>query len=144
MATLHAPQAISGKRNTRRYHRVFFETNGSGPWACAICDGMVIQTGRGSQDGHIHHKDENPINDVPENLIIMHNACHARVHMIEIASQRPSAYYENIAARNRGRERDPELCERLRQAQLNARATCEKCGYTSSKTWVKRHHCPRP
>lgn len=78
-------------RNVRRTHRVFFEAHGEvGPWECFDCREDVLQMGRGTWDGNIHHRDNDVTNDTPENLVMMHAVCHQHLHGPPTAEQRAS------------------------------------------------------
>jgi hypothetical protein len=61
------------KRSVGTYRRVFLETNGPGPWPCFGCGEPVVKL-------EVHHLDEDPTNDSPENLVAMHNPCHISLH----------------------------------------------------------------
>lgn len=60
-------------RNVRRYHRIFIEANGPGPWPCYGCGDPVV-------DLFVHHLDEDETNDLTENLVAMHRPCHVKLH----------------------------------------------------------------
>lgn len=68
----------------RPYVKIFIAHNGLGPWLCADCGEPVLRMGRSREDGSVHHEDEDPENNAPENLRIKHKRCHARAHMLGI------------------------------------------------------------
>ena len=72
--------SLEPRRNPGRAKRVFLEANGDAPWACGYCGGPVYEMGHGGLNGLIHHVDEDPTNDVPKNLVMMHDLCHMRHH----------------------------------------------------------------
>jgi hypothetical protein len=71
-------------KRKRGYDKIFRDVNGNGPWPCYYgpCDRLVEP-----DELHIHHIDENPANNAPENLASMHRPCHLRLHLI--GSTRP-------------------------------------------------------
>lgn len=69
-------------RYPRGYRDVFLRHNGDGPWPCDECHELVHEFGRHADQGHIHHRDEDKHNSAPDNLGIMHCACHRRQHML--------------------------------------------------------------
>lgn len=85
-------------RQVYRYHAIFISHNGELPHPCAYCHEPVTalstqfdrSQGRGSSAdvGIIHHKDENPHNNEPSNLEIMHHECHSKHH----TSGQPAAH----------------------------------------------------
>src|SRR5688572_15028073 len=91
-------------RNVPRARRVFIAANGTGPWPCSYCGKDIIELGRHSGQGHIHHKDEDPTNDVPENLEVLHAKCHRRHHDAVI----PHSPEHNAKVGRRGRTFTPE------------------------------------
>ena len=61
----------------RLYHKVALDTYGPFPVTCR-CGGLIHKFS--SEDGCVHHKDEDPYNNTPENLEIIHHACHTSHH----------------------------------------------------------------
>lgn len=100
-------------RNVHRYWRVFLETNGDPPWPCHECKEPVLQIGRQTWDGNIHHLDGDVENDVPDNLVVMHVICHQRKHPVTEEMR------EQISRKLRGR---PSPTRGMRfSAEVNAR-----------------------
>jgi NUMOD3 motif len=68
----------------RTYWTVWLAEKGSGPWVCSWCKEPVISLGGGtSQDGVIHHIDEDHNNNDIANLQAMHHACHVSHHLTD-------------------------------------------------------------
>lgn len=72
--------SLEPRRNPGRAKRVFLEANGDAPWPCGYCHTHVHELGHGGENGLIHHIDEDPTNDTPDNLVVMHDICHVRHH----------------------------------------------------------------
>lgn len=119
-------------RSVPRTHRVFLETYGSGPWPCSFCDELVTSIGR--RTGHVHHRDEDPENDAPENLAIAHPGCHMRHHLEGV----PHSPEHSSKVGRKGRKFTPEWRAKL-SARQRTRVRCSSCGYTSSPQHVGRH-----
>lgn len=111
-------------------------------------------------DGNVHHLDEDPWNNEPENLVVMHVLCHQRAHP-PTPEQR-----EAISAKLKGR---PSPTKGMRfSAEVNAkksmpgesnpfygkthtdetrqkmskprkRVTCDDCGEEYAINWIQRH-----
>jgi hypothetical protein len=80
-----------------------------------------------------HHKDFNPLNDDPENLVWTLVEEHTRIHM-----QLPEARERSrkVGRANRGRKRTTEFCEVCRQRMLGRKAT--KCTREAhSRSWTR-------
>lgn len=126
-------------RNTRRYFKVYHEHFGDAPWPCEYCGEVIEKHGKDKRDGVIHHRDNDEMNDDHTNLVMLHHDCHMRLHMVGV--QKSSEHAAKVNAANRGQHRTDDARERMRDAQLSARATCNHCGKTSSKTGIARHKC---
>jgi hypothetical protein len=83
--------SIEPRRNHGRAKRTFLKVNSKGPWICAYCTDVVTELGLKTQQGVIHHVDEDPTNDVPTNLVVMHNICHIRHHKADKLGNRKGA-----------------------------------------------------
>ena len=66
--------------NTYRARAIFLEANGELPLPCSFCEELVYEFGKKRHQGVVHHVDEDPTNDVSENLQLMHHLCHRRHH----------------------------------------------------------------
>jgi hypothetical protein len=64
------------RRKRSRYREIFFAINGIGPYPCAACGTDVT-----FDVVQVHHKNEDELDDDPDNLIAMHAECHTRKHM---------------------------------------------------------------
>jgi HNH endonuclease/NUMOD3 motif len=73
--------------------------------------------------GVVHHKDENPANNVPENLEIMHHSCHVRHHSTGVC--RSLATRLKMRAAKLGKRHTPETIERIRQKKLGHKQSPE-------------------
>lgn len=74
---------------------------GEGPWNCGECDTQVTVIGQGSNEGVIHHKDKDYLNNDPTNLEMMHHACHLRHHLVGVPM--PDETRKKISATLKGR-----------------------------------------
>jgi NUMOD3 motif len=72
-----------GRRDPRNYQRVYVEHNGPGPWPCSECPDLVSAIGCRRGEGNVHHIDGDETNDAPDNLTMLHGACHQRLHVRE-------------------------------------------------------------
>lgn len=148
-------------RNPKRTRRVFEAANGVGPWLCHSCSESVVQIGRDSRDGNIHHLDEDVTNDSADNLVMMHADCHQRFHGPPTADER-----RRISAKLKGR---PSPTKGMKfSAEVNAkksmpgesnpfygqkhssdtltvmrqprrRRVCPDCGVEYALNWLTRH-----
>ena len=64
--------------HSRRLARAWWKENVPRPWMCHFCDKVV--TTLGAYIGVVHHLDEDPQNNAPENLAVAHHACHVSFH----------------------------------------------------------------
>jgi hypothetical protein len=99
-------------RSVPRAKRVFITANGLGPWPCIHCNELIYELGRGERKGNIHHKDEDPTNDVPENLEVLHAGCHVKHHLKGI----PHTAEHSAKVGRKGRVFTPEWREKLSAA----------------------------
>jgi hypothetical protein len=136
-------------RNVARARRVFVTHNGLGPWTCNECNELIVQIGRTSDDGNIHHVDEDPSNDVPENLVILHTTCHQKLHHFgETHSAEHNAkvgrpgreitWHDKVG--RRGRVITPEWRAKLgvKSAAYHASLTPEQKAERTRKAWETR------
>jgi hypothetical protein len=138
------------------YHNIWRKYHGPGPWPCAECKKLVVKIGRRSNEGHVHHKDEDRFNNAIENLEIMHGICHIRHHKLgthlsaehkaKIGASslgRPLSYEarQKVSAAQLGRPKSQETKMKLRQHQLASRLSCDKCGFVTTKSHMRRHKC---
>lgn len=63
-----------------RARQAFLETHGSGPWPCEWCESPVTKLGPQRDDGVVHHRNEDPIDNKAENLGCGHRRCHSSYH----------------------------------------------------------------
>lgn len=90
---------------TRVYHNVFEKHYGSQPWECYRC---------GKEAELIHHIDENPHNNLIENLQPLCDSCHKTHH--HTGAIRPAGTGEKIAATKRGKTRDEETKRKISES----------------------------
>lgn len=144
------------------YRRVFVEHNGPPPWACDWCGEQVDDISRGGPlDGNVHHKDEDRSNNDPENLGIMHAACHTKHHgpPTEEQKQRIKAKLLGRPSPTRGMRFSPEVNDkksrpgvlnpyygqqhpeeiRQKMRQPRRRIECLDCGRSYAVNWINRH-----
>lgn len=141
--------------------RVYLAKIGSGPWLCHKCHETVEKIGVGRMDGNVHHLDEDPWNNEPENLVVMHTVCHQREHppteeqkaaISATLRGRPSPTKgmrfsaEVNAKKSMPGEKNPffgkthtaEARARM-SASRRKRVTCKFCGEEYSVLWINRH-----
>ncbi len=75
---------------------------------CAVC-------GRDDVPTHVHHKDRNPLNNDPGNLVTVCEPCHHALHAVEDSfgnpySHRYLSFDRIVSIRHSGRERVYDLC----------------------------------
>ena len=68
------------KPHPRHYRPIWTAAHGELPQQCEFCSELVLQWGRGRQDGVIHHRDEDRWNNDIENLMLGHRHCHTTHH----------------------------------------------------------------
>jgi hypothetical protein len=129
-----SPDYVPIARNVPRAQRVFLETNGDGPWLCSYCDELIYELGRDSGKGNVHHKDEDPLNDTPNNLEVLHAECHVRHHQ----KGRPHSAEHNAKIGRKGRVFTDEWKAKL-SARQRTRVRCPECDFTSSPQHVGIH-----
>lgn len=146
-------------RNHRRTMKVFYEKYGPGPWFCGECTNWVYEISR--QDGNVHHKDGNTMNDAPDNLEVLHASCHIsskhpiteemKIRISNKLKGRPSptkgmtwnaeqrARMANHGEANGfyGKHHDDATLVRMRQPRK--RMKCEDCGFDFAINWINRH-----
>jgi hypothetical protein len=88
------------------YVKVALERYGPAPWMCSYCNSLIKQLGLKSDEGHVHHVDGDHSNEDPNNLIIIHSACHTRLHRIDRKHTQETR--EKIASAHKGRPKLPE------------------------------------
>lgn len=64
-----------------RARKVWITAHGSGPWSCGSCDELVPKIGRRRGEGHVHHCDGDDANNDLSNLEVLHQRCHALIHI---------------------------------------------------------------
>lgn len=147
-------------RQVTLYWRIFLEHYGDLPHPCAYepCGQAVTELTRPGQGwgvsadhGVIHHVDENPENNDPNNLQIMHHSCHRKHHTIG----KPAAHgytqevRDKISATLTGRRHPDDMKAKISatmkgRAPANigelakARSRCE-CGMISSRGAIASH-----
>jgi ribosomal protein L37AE/L43A len=148
-------------RNPKRARRVFEARNGTGPWQCYSCAKEVVKIGRDSDDGNIHHLDEDVTNDTPGNLVIMHAVCHQHFHgpPTEDERRRISAKLKGRPSPTKGMKFSPEVnAKKSMPGELNPfygrkhasdtltvmrqprrRRVCPDCGVEYALNWLTRH-----
>ena len=98
-----------------RVSHLTWELVGAGPWICR-CGKLVTRRGRGSDDGVVHHIDENRANNDVSNLEVMCGYCHRSLHHKDKPKSEDMKRRNSIA--NKGVKRSAETRERVRQAKL--------------------------
>lgn len=133
---------------------------GGGPWNCHKCGEIVEKIGQARMDGNVHHLDEDPWNNEPGNLVVMHTVCHLREHPIteEMKKQiseklkgRPSPTKgmrfsaEVNAKKSMPGEKNPFFGKqhtaetRAKMSKPRRRVTCDDCGEEYAINWLSRH-----
>lgn len=96
------------------HRKIFLDHNGPGPWDCELCDDKIVQLGKRRDDGQIHHRNEDKLDNRPENLVVLHFKCHRRHHM-EGVPMKPEVRAK-ISAANMGHEVDEETRKKIGDA----------------------------
>lgn len=96
------------------HRKIFHEHFGFGPWPCEMCDDEITQLGRRRDDGQIHHRNEDKLDNRPENLVVLHFKCHRRHHMYGVP-MKPEVR-EKIRAANTGHEVSEETRKKIGDA----------------------------
>lgn len=80
LCRLHGSEAEKWREQSDVCKQVFIGAFGPLPHPCAYdtCNDLVTEIAQ--YRGIIHHKDENPRNNDPTNLAIMHHQCHMKHH----------------------------------------------------------------
>src|SRR6478736_2653040 len=136
-------------RTPRPDPNTYWRLIGDAPWKCHSCGEPVTQIGQARMDGNVHHLDEDPWNNAPENLVVMHVLCHQRTHprTIEhraaisralkgrVSPTKGMTFSAEVNAKKGragetnamfGKTHMPETLERMRKPRR--RVTCEDCG----------------
>ncbi len=141
--------------------RTYMKLVGVGPWLCFFCTQQVTKIGQKRWDGNVHHLDEDPWNNDPSNLEVVHVLCHRRHHGV------PDSARDLISEKMRGRPSPtrgmkfsadvnakkgragalnpmygvPPSAETLKKiADANRRLiTCTDCGVEIAEKWLDRH-----
>jgi 5-methylcytosine-specific restriction endonuclease McrA len=74
---LHSDDPAIRRRIVRNARQYYLVTDGPGPHTCEFCGKPVTWA-----DGHVHHRDRNPANNVIDNLTLLHPGCHSRLHAV--------------------------------------------------------------
>ena len=102
--------------------RALFEVRGFGPYSCDMC-GQPIELGLHYRDERsliIHHVDEDRLNNRPENLQLVHRACHqAHHHRGKLVSEETR---RRMAAAATGKRHTPVTRAKISAAVRAARA----------------------
>lgn len=147
-------------RQVNVYHRIFLEHYGDLPHPCAYepCNELVTELkvsglGHGvrATQGIIHHVDEDPTNNDPSNLQIMHHSCHRKHHTtgVPAAHGYTQEVRDKISATLTGRRHPDEMKAKISatmkgRAPANigeltkSRSRCE-CGMISSRGAIASH-----
>lgn len=140
--------------------RTYWTVIGDGPWSCHKCGELVKKIGQARMDGNVHHLDEDPWNNEPENLVVMHVVCHQREH--PPTEEQKAAISKKLTGRpspTKGMKFSAEVnAKKSRPGESNAffgkthteetlikmraprkRAKCDDCGEEYAINWLARH-----
>jgi hypothetical protein len=147
-------------RTPRPDPSVYWAKIGTGPWTCHECNEPVTTIGQARMDGNVHHLDEDPWNNDPANLVVMHVLCHRREHGTPMTARekiseklkgrvsptKGMTFSAEVNAKKgrsgeanamHGKRHSEETLERMRKPRT--RITCEHCGVDYASSWIERH-----
>jgi hypothetical protein len=131
------------KKRSGDVWKIFERARGAGPWACEACDNLVYERGKRSNDGVIHHKDEDTMNNDISNFAIMHFGCHRRFHMLGTTAS--LSHRKGISDALTGHEVTQDTRRKIGDANrgrtggaIGDRLTCE-CGLNTFIGPLTRH-----
>jgi len=148
-------------RNRGRTVKAFHKAYGYGPWSCFFCVIPVLEIGRGTWNGNIHHIDDDVTNDTADNLAMTHVLCHRKHHgLSDVARSKLSDAFRGRESPTKGMRFSAEVNAKkahhgsdnhqfrkplpLHTRQAISRANrrmviCEMCGVEIAAHWIRRH-----
>lgn len=120
------------------YRPIFEDANGHGPWPCYGCREPVE-----SDELLIHHLDEDPWNNNPENLVAMHRPCHFSLHKKGIPHSDEHRLHISLA--RRGHPVTPETRAKISASSLGKTKVysknyrCAQCDVVSTLRGIQLH-----
>lgn len=133
------------RRDSLRYRLIWIEDGGNRlPHPCFFCEEPVTQWGRLRDDGLIHHVDDDPTNNVHENLVVAHRSCHTSYH----SSSRPRTLEQRQRVRHalvgvphstERRSNQSVANKRVWASKKNVRTPCPYCKKPYGHNWLTRH-----
>lgn len=141
-----------GRPHPHTYQAIALEAYGPLPVACR-CGNLVYEFSR--TDGVVHHKDEDPFNNAPENLEIMCKSCHGSIHnagkvltdehKAKLRKPKPDGFGDKVRAHTTGRPKTTEELQKIsntlkgrRVGAALLRAKCS-CGKEGGRGPIARH-----
>lgn len=114
------------------YIRIFFATNGLGPYACFFCDKDVTL-----EKVHVHHFDHNHSNNDSKNLVASHWGCHSRHHALGAvrtpeSCAKQSATMKGRPAHNKGVPHSVETRAKISAAGVKRFSDPNECAKISA------------